>query len=318
MTKTSKNIVVISRDDDAHIPYVQKHLKSSLHCIDPISILKNVELSYDPKSSNVIYNGTHLQSIHAVWFRKPESAYDIDIPVHADYRDYCKRSLSQFTNNLKVAFPNAFWLSDYYAVAKAENKYGQLVLAQKVGFLIPDTIMTSSVSRAKAFMEKYDEVIVKPFSSKSPNVGDISVLPAMKIAKHDQEHLHGLHLAPAIFQQAIPVKAELRVTVVGEKVFTAVIEDTGVDEVKEVRDWRVAHMFGRTTFRPYELTQKISDKCVALVKKMGLQFGAIDLIIDRDDTIWFLEINPNGQWAFIEENTSQPIGKAIAELLEKG
>lgn len=33
---------------------------------------------------------------------------------------------------------------------------------------------------------------------------------------------------------------------------------------------------------------------------------------------WFIESNAGGQWAYVEEATKQPIGKAIAGLLQDG
>lgn len=59
-------------------------------------------------------------------------------------------------------------------------------------------------------------------------------------------------------------------------------------------------------------------QCVALVKDLGLEFGAIDFILDKKGVYWFLEINPNGQWGFVEERTNQPIGAAIAARLKTG
>ena len=63
------------------------------------------------------------------------------------------------------------------------------------------------------------------------------------------------------------------------------------------------------------LPAEVSERCVALVQQLGLQYGAIDLILDEDDCYTFLEINPNGQWAWIENLTHLPISKEIANLL---
>ncbi len=102
---------------------------------------------------------------------------------------------------------------------------------------------------------------------------------------------------------------------VGSKVYAAITHDDGVKEIEQVRDWRVGQLLGRIHFDQYRLPRYMAAKCVALVKRMGLAFGAIDLVMDKAGKLWFLEINPNGQWAFIEDDTAQPIGKAIAELL---
>ncbi len=134
----------------------------------------------------------------------------------------------------------------------------------------------------------------------------------------EQTDFSGLYLAPSILQKAIDVKTELRITVVGNKVFAASITGDSSFMGKHIRDWRVTSLIGEARYQAFDLPKKIADQCVALVRELGLQFGAIDAIIDKHNKLWFLENNPNGQWAFIEEETKLPIGKAIAHLLMRG
>lgn len=132
--------------------------------------------------------------------------------------------------------------------------------------------------------------------------------------------MDNLHLAPAVFQQAIDAVADIRVTVVGEQVFAAIIHDKVDTNPAAVRDWRFGHSAAAIYFASYdkEFPLEMKKRCVELVKRLGLKYGAIDIVLNKKGEFWFLEINPNGQWAFIEEDTGQPIGKALAKLLEKG
>jgi glutathione synthase/RimK-type ligase-like ATP-grasp enzyme len=72
---------------------------------------------------------------------------------------------------------------------------------------------------------------------------------------------------------------------------------------------------GELVFEPYDLPKKISEQCITLVRRLGLLYGAIDFVHDPQGRIWFLEINPNGQWAFVDEHTTDNIGQAMANLL---
>jgi glutathione synthase/RimK-type ligase-like ATP-grasp enzyme len=54
-----------------------------------------------------------------------------------------------------------------------------------------------------------------------------------------------------------------------------------------------------------------------MTRALGLKFSAIDLVVDVHGDVWFLELNPNGQWGFVELATGQPIGAAMAALLER-
>src|SRR5262249_10189507 len=120
-------------------------------------------------------------------------------------------------------------------------------------------------------------------------------------------------------QEAVDVATDIRVTVVGKKVFAATVTPTMADKTPAaVRDWRAGDHYGGTTIQAFELPAAIARACVRHVKELGLMYGAIHLLLDKKGNFWFLENNPNGQWAFIEEATKQPIGKAIAELLMAG
>jgi glutathione synthase/RimK-type ligase-like ATP-grasp enzyme len=310
-----KEVVVLSHENDAHIEYVQRHLDRRLICIDASKILQKVELSYDSKGVDVIFDGKKLSSVGAVWYRKPTPLRDLLFPVAEAYREYVEDSYTYFTNALKASFQDAFWLCDYYAILKASNKPWQMQVASRLGFTVPDTLITSSVSAAERFIDSHEKVIVKTLAPAGPMVNGTTLMVTTRLTSADKKDLKGLHLAPSIFQVEIDTEFEIRVTVVGEEIFAAAIKDKGIDDMEFIRDWRATHLIGRARFVPYKLSSQLADKCLRLVKAMKLEFGAIDLIMDKKGVIWFLEINPNGQWAFVEEETKQPIGRAIANLL---
>jgi len=109
-------------------------------------------------------------------------------------------------------------------------------------------------------------------------------------------------------------RSEMRVTVVGHRVLAAEI---GSQESRATRyDWR--HYDDDTVpYRAYRLPPSVEARCVELLGALNLSFGAIDLIRTPDDEFVFLEINPNGQWAWIEEAAGLPIGDAIARWLAR-
>jgi glutathione synthase/RimK-type ligase-like ATP-grasp enzyme len=53
------------------------------------------------------------------------------------------------------------------------------------------------------------------------------------------------------------------------------------------------------------------------MRRLGLVYGAIDMRRTADGRYVFLEINPAGQWLFIEERTKQPITSAVAGKLRE-
>jgi glutathione synthase/RimK-type ligase-like ATP-grasp enzyme len=68
-------------------------------------------------------------------------------------------------------------------------------------------------------------------------------------------------------------------------------------------------------FEPTTLPVETEKRIFALMKRLGLVYGAIDLRRTPEGRHVFLEVNPAGEWRFVEERTGQPITKALAKLL---
>jgi hypothetical protein len=120
-----------------------------------------------------------------------------------------------------------------------------------------------------------------------------------------------VHAAPCIFQAPAKPGIDVRVTVVDESVLAAEI-DAPDDQI----DWRAAPS-GAVSYRPVELPEQVAVNCRRLCRAAGLVFGALDLIRQPSGGWVFLEINPSGQWGWIEQATGLPITAAIVDTLLK-
>jgi glutathione synthase/RimK-type ligase-like ATP-grasp enzyme len=312
-------ILVISRHDDAHIPVVQHHLPEPMIIIDPLAVIagKTLTYSFNGTTNTVFYNRQALPPIKSVWYRKPTALYELNVPVPVSTKAYSEDALRKHCELLRDHLPQATWISPYYAIKAANSKSLGLRVAAGLGLQIPDTIFTSDSRAALDFIKGHATTVVKPLSSRSPDVKALgeAMFFARKVDAKTVPDLSGLHLAPTIFQAAIDTAYDIRVCVVDDQVFASKITNHSLPD-SEVRDWRLGHFTGTIGFEAYpSLPQELRDKCVALVKKLGLLFGAIDLVRDKSGSYWFLEINPNGQWAFVDEPTVNNIGIAIAKIL---
>jgi glutathione synthase/RimK-type ligase-like ATP-grasp enzyme len=318
--KSRSKIVVISDYRDAHIDFVQRHLDKQVYLLDPGAIVKGDDLSYyygpDRKNLLVLHKGQELTDVDAVWYRKPVPYEFFDLPLDDTYREYSIDALTRHRDVLYSTFKDAFWVSSVNAVRCASVKPVQLEVASKIGFSVPETLVTSSPRQAEEFVRRHKACIAKPISVKFPKG---RALLAKLVTADQKLDYRGLVLDPMIFQEFIEPAAELRITVVGDKEFAATVSGENADGVNShFRDWRTGGFDDTFAAAKYRLSVRLKRQCIELVKSYNLQFGAIDLIVDKRGRAWFLEINPNGQWAFIEEETGQPIGKAIAELLTFG
>lgn len=106
--------------------------------------------------------------------------------------------------------------------------------------------------------------------------------------------------------------ADIRATVVGNQVFAVSIHSQDWEETRV--DWRRGsnpHLLHEVI----DLPDDLSEQCIRIVQSQLLRFGAIDLVLDSDGEFWFLECNPNGQWAWIENRTGLPIAAITDEML---
>jgi glutathione synthase/RimK-type ligase-like ATP-grasp enzyme len=199
---------------------------------------------------------------------------------------------------------------------RAENKISQLQLARDIGFDIPRTLVSNSPADfAEFYRDSNGEVISKIVHSRAwRSIAEYDPLGYTQVvSKRDSGYAHTIRYCPTTFQAYVPKLFELRVTVVGGRVFAAEIHS---QQSKRSRvDWR-QYDLGKTPIRVHDLPKDIERSCLAIVEALGVIFGAIDMIVTPDGRYVFLEINTlGGAWLWIEELTRMPITAAICELL---
>jgi glutathione synthase/RimK-type ligase-like ATP-grasp enzyme len=126
------------------------------------------------------------------------------------------------------------------------------------------------------------------------------------------ETLDDLGDEPYLFQALVPKRYDVRVTVIGDEAFAVAIESQEV-LASEV-DWRRGDV-DELGHRVEDLPCDLARRCVDLVSGYNLRFGAIDLARRPDGGYTFFELNPNGQWAWLEQRTGLPLRRRLADLL---
>jgi glutathione synthase/RimK-type ligase-like ATP-grasp enzyme len=130
-----------------------------------------------------------------------------------------------------------------------------------------------------------------------------------------QRHVGKVRSAPCQFQEYVEKKHELRVTIIGDRIFAAEIDSQAQERTRF--DWR--HYDVPMRLRAGQLPSDVAERCFAFVRSYGLNFGAIDLIHTPDGRYVFLENNPNGQWLFVEDGVPEfKMTHALADCLARG
>jgi len=252
------------------------------------------------------------EDIEAAWYRRP-NIFGPE-PLNEVFLIYLDRQRKECQDSLWYSIPKDRWLND---PAILESQYGdklvQLRLAQESGFITPRTVISNDWGKA------YDSFGASEVLMKLPN-GRLYVeqephmLMSTIIDRSKYSQIKKTIPFPGIWQEFISKKREWRVTVVGEKVFPVAIYTSR----KARADWRKHQRDKRTVrFKAEQLPAEVQQKCVSMLHRIGVRFGAFDLIESEDGTFTFLEVNLNGQYQWLVSQLGLPIPEAIAvELID--
>ena len=304
-------ILVITSLPDPHIEIVRKHLPQGvlIEIFDPRELALSGEITI---SQEGFLSKLGKEFPLSIWYRKPKFLQIEDLEGMSIPKDYFSSILSLHEEGYSLIFatyPDCLWVSNPYAIKKASNKLTQLLTAANFGFKIPKTIFSSAPEDIEEFRSQVGDLVMKPLGLPYAKVNGVnSWLYATLIPSRQKMDYEGLGITPMIFQERITKVFDLRVTVIGEQVF-------GCKIVSKDLDWRLSQSKTDTIYTPFTLENSFAQKCIEITKYLGLNFGAFDFVKSIEEEIFFLEINPNGQWGFIEEKTGLPLSKAMAELL---
>ncbi|MEC3996389.1 ATP-grasp ribosomal peptide maturase [Actinacidiphila sp. DG2A-62] len=205
-----------------------------------------------------------------------------------------------------AALPGCLYVNHPHRIGDAEFKPSGLAAAVEAGFRVPPTLITSGPDAARAFIKRNGPVIYKPLSAPLYQIDGVSC--TVQVAEVTADEIDETVAGTAhLFQQRVEKVADIRVTVMGDKVFCVRI-DSGL------LDWRTD--YGRLTYSVVRPPDGITESLHAYLSRFGLVFGAFDFAVDHEDRWWFLECNPSGQWAWLEPETGLPMVAAMADLLE--
>ncbi len=271
------------------------------------------------EAPTIYYNGVSIlpEDLSAAWYRKIGSFGLPDAGTQLAKQLYMNNEVRALHDTIWPQFyPENIWLSSPAKIAQADRKLGQLLLAREIGFNVPETLVSSqwgSISTA-LLTSKDAQIIVKMMRGVISDGNKIKALHTMIL---DQQKVTDLSdytsPFPGLYQPYIKKVREWRVTVVGSNVFpVAIYTDKSAKD-----DWRKHQNSNAVQFKRGTISDEIISQCILFLQRMGLGFGAFDLIEQPDGRTIFLECNPNGQYGWLEEDLGLPISDSIAAELIK-
>lgn len=234
-----------------------------------------------------------------VWLRRPTPAV-LPPDMHPSDLPVARRECRDFLRGLyHLAAPDAFWVNPLDSRARSDSKAVQLREAKRVGLAIPPTLMSNDPERIRRFLgEVGGRGIYKAFYPAQWNrEEEIAVLLTSEVTREELPEDEVLRLTPGIFQARVEKSHELRVTVMGSHVVTARLRSQEVAEAH--LDWRAAG--AQIRLEPDRLPDAVESACLSLMQNLGIVFGCFDFIVTPEGEHVFLEVNPSGQFLWVEE-----------------
>ncbi|MEH2286381.1 MvdD family ATP-grasp ribosomal peptide maturase [Nostoc sp.] len=269
---------------------------------------KRVILSVDDQTLD-------LDEVSAVWYRR--IAIGSKIP-HSMDRQLRQASLKESRVSIEgmIASIRGFHLDPMPNIRRAENKQLQLQIARDIGLDTPRTLTTNNPVAVKQFAQECQQgMITKMLSSFAiyDEQGREKVVFTNPISSQDLDNLDGLRFCPMTFQEKIPKALELRTIIVGKRVLTAAVDSQALDKARY--DWRKQGIALLDAWASYTLPKDVEEKLLKLMAEFRLNYGALDIILTPDGRHVFLEVNPVGEFFWLERCSGLPISQAIAEVL---
>lgn len=310
-------VVIFSEPTDVHAQSVIRELtrlgESDVQLVDfrnlPQHMAVNMALSNAHGSGfELVLPGDRalrLDTVRSFWWRRPQ-AFTLPPGMEPHAQHFAMTELSTAMQGMWQC-NDALWVNNIVRDTAAAHKPWQLELARQVGLSIPDTLITTDPDKVRAFWEaRGGEVIYKPFLQTFHSWRETRQLKREELAL-----LESVRIAPVIFQSLVPGAADLRVTVIGDEILPAAVDIRKMEYKLDVR-------LNQQAYERHDLPAEIGEKLLALMRRLGLEYGAIDLRLTPDGEYVFFEVNPAGQFLFVEHACGLPVSQVLAGHLANG
>lgn len=249
---------------------------------------------------NLIEGRVLPAEIGTIWYRRQGIATPCTETDDAD-RNFVELQSNECVRSILSSMNAALWVNHPGSARVAEHKLVQLRAAREIGFAIPETLVTNSPAKVEAFRRGCKgNVVFKAFlpmtwrdSSQTDHFVETTLVPPRMALDPD-----AILLCPAIYQREVRKQYELRVTVMGNDAVALKLESQAREYTV---DWRIAEALGKVPSQIVDLDAALRDKCIRVCRRLGLQFGAIDIIVDAAGDPIFVEVNQAGNFLFLDD-----------------
>lgn len=252
----------------------------------------------------------------AVWYRRVRYGAKLPRSMDAQLRSACIGESEALLRGLLSAAP-CFVLDSPERVKRCGHKPRQQRLAREVGLFTPRTLMTNDATAAAEFLRSCKHgAIAKMLSAFAiySDKNEEQVVFTTALSDAHLSKLSDLRFCPMVFQERIVKQLELRITVIGNRMYAAAVDSMAVPGAEV--DWREKGLTLIRSWMPYTLPRDVAAALDCYMNRIGMQYSAIDMIVEPSGRHVFLEANPVGEFFWLEHNAPHfPLTEALADVL---
>jgi glutathione synthase/RimK-type ligase-like ATP-grasp enzyme len=236
----------------------------------------------------------------AIWIRRPEPPQPNPKTAEADkkfanleYRTFY-HSIAYLLEKLPV------WCINKYSASRAMiQKAVQLHLARQCGLKIPATMMSNSPAPVRDFFGRGGRTICKGFTPhiwQKDGHRSVAITETFELTAEQLPADEVLTYAPAIYQELVPKEFDVRMFLMGNRVYSYALHNA-----KKALDWRQDCGFGNVKVESIVTPPAVEKGVLEFARRAGLCTGSLDFGVDAQGQWWFLEINEQGQFLWIDQ-----------------
>ena len=298
-------IVIIAPEDDNHTTPIKWALEKagySVACWAGIGFTADRQASLLQGANDTLSLGPHsIDPGDVVWIRRPEPPFPNPKTDPADKKFAAGEYRSFFHSLLYFLEALPVWCINPFSAARLVNqKPFQLQLARQCGLKVPDTLMSNEPQAIRQFLDRpQSRNICKGFTPhiwKRTGHGTIAITETFEVQKEQLPSDEVLTYAPAIYQQRIPKEFDVRTVLLGKHIYSYSLKNS-----QKALDWRQDVTLGHVAVEPIATPPEVEKSIRDFMQRSKICFGSLDFGVDAHGQWWFLEINEQGQFLWLDQ-----------------
>ena len=330
---TRKRVLIVSSADDMHATALAYALRRKGHACEclftpdfPTLLAMSMRQDPEDRARRLLLRGPGVteddqsKPFDTIWLRRQKGAF-LPEDMHPGDKEIASRQCESFLACV-LAFldrgPGTFWVNPMSTDPWARQKPYQLRCAIRAGLPVPDTLVSNDPAEIRAFLREHGGVVahklLETASWISKDEEQVFAAHTVPITAEQLPEDAVVRLCPGIFQPFLPKRFEVRVACLGD--FLVALRINSQTDDRAAADWRAGQF--NIEMEPYTLPQEVAEGCRRLLEDLDLVYGAIDFVVTPEGEHVFLEVNPQGQFLFLEDRAGLPLLDMFSEFLVAG